>query len=191
LNEPVVMGHSLGAMTTLVLASLFPEIPQAIILEDPPAFWRVTPPSEEVQDFRAGMRARFTDFKRKTHAEILEVAKTDYPTWSQAEVDPWVDSKHRFSLKILQMLDPRETVPVDFSTLLKQITCPVLLITAEPARGAILTDADASEFQRLVPQVQWKYIPGAGHSIRREQFLRYMEIVNVFLTKTRYSVKES
>jgi len=185
LEKPFVMGHSLGAMTSLTVASLFPDLPRAIILEDPPAFWRTTPPSQEEQDFRAGMRTRFTDFKHKTHAELLEVAETDYPTWSQAEVDPWVDSKHRFSLKILQMLDPREAVPVDFPALLRQITCPVLLITADPALGAILTDEDVSELQRLVPQIQREHIPGSGHNIRREQFLRFMECVNTFLAETR------
>jgi len=181
LKKPVVMGHSLGAMTTLTVASLFPDLPRAIILEDPPAFWRATPPSREVQDFRAGMRTRFADFKRKTHAELLEIAKTDYPTWPQAEVDPWVDSKHRFSLKILQMLGPQQSVPVDFPVLFRQITCPVLLITADSAHGAILTDEDASELQRLVPQVQRGHIPGAGHNIRREQYPVYMQTIRAFL----------
>jgi len=183
LKKPVVMGHSLGAMTTLVLASLFPEIPQVIILEDPPAFWRVTPPSEEDQDFRAGMRTRFYDFKRKTHAELLEVAKIEYPTWSQAEVDPWVNSKHRFSLKILQMLDPQQSVPANFPALLRQITCPVLLLTADPAQGAILTDEDASEFLRLVPQVQREHILRAGHNIRRDQYSVYMQTIRGFLAQ--------
>jgi len=185
LKKPVVMGHSLGAMTTLVLASLFPEIPQVIILEDPPAFWHVTPPSQEEQDFRAGMRAWFYDVKRKTHAELLEVAKTEYPTWSQAEVNPWVDSKHRFSLKITHLLDSRETIPKNFSALLGQIRCPILLLTADPERGAIITDESASELRRLVPQIQREHIPGAGHNIRREQFSRYMESVNAFLAETR------
>jgi pimeloyl-ACP methyl ester carboxylesterase len=181
LDEPILMGPSLGAMTTLTVASLFPNLPQAIILEDPPDFWRAAPPSEEEQDFRAGMRARFTDFKRKTHAEILEIAKTDYPNWSQAEVDPWVDSKHRFSLKILQMLGPREAVPANFRALLGQITCPTLLLTGDPAQGAILSDEVANEFQRLVPQTQREHIRGAGHNIRRDQYPVYMQKVRAFL----------
>jgi pimeloyl-ACP methyl ester carboxylesterase len=183
LEKPIVIGHSFGAMTTLVLACLFPELPQVIILEDPPAFWRATPPSEEEQDFRAGMRAWFYNVKRKTRAELLEVAKTDYPTWSQAEVDPWVDSKHRFSLEITQILDSRETVPVKFSALLGQIRCPILLLTADPDRGAILSDEDASKLQQLVPQVHWEHIPGAGHNIRRDQYPVYMQTIRAFLAQ--------
>jgi pimeloyl-ACP methyl ester carboxylesterase len=185
LENPVVMGHSLGAMTSLTIAALFPELPRAIILEDPPAFWRATPPSEEEQDFRAGMRARFYDFKRKTHAELLEIAKIEYPTWSQAEVDPWVDSKHRFSPKIIQILDSREAVPLNFPTLLGQIRCPVLLLTADPARGAILMDEDVAELRNLLPHLKREHFPGAGHNIRREGFSKYMESVSAFLKTTR------
>jgi N-formylmaleamate deformylase len=181
LENPVVMGHSLGAMTALTVAGLFPNLPRAIILEDPPAFWRAGPPSQEELDARAGMRAWFYDLKRKTRADLLEIARTDNPDWPEAEVGPWADAKQRFSIKITQMLDPRETVPADFPALLGKITCPALLITAEPERGAILTDEDVAELRKSVPHLQREHIPGAGHSIRREQFSRYMKVVDAFL----------
>jgi pimeloyl-ACP methyl ester carboxylesterase len=184
LQKPVVMGHSLGAMTSLTVASLFPDLPRSIILEDPPAFWRTAPPSQEELETRAGMRAWFLEIKRKTHAELLEIARSDHPFWSKAEVGPWVDSKHRFSLKITQILDSREVMPANLPALLGRITCPVLLITADPERGAILTDEDVAELQESVAHLQIKHIPGAGHSIRREQFTKYMESVNAFLSDT-------
>ena len=65
--------------------------------------------------------------------------------------------------------------------MVKKITCPVLLITADPARGAIVTTEGAAALQALVPQTQVVHLPGAGHSIRREQFDRYMETVRSFL----------
>ena len=183
LENPVVMGHSLGAMTSLTLASLNPDLPRAIILEDPPAFWRVCPPSQEELDVRAGMRMWFYDLKRKTRDDLLEMVRSENPSWSEAELGPWADAKHRFSIKIIQMIDPQETVPANFPALLGQITCPVLLITADPQRGAILMDEDVSELQKSVPHLNREHIPGAGHNIRREQFIRYMEIVGTFLSQ--------
>lgn len=185
LKKPIIIGHSLGAMTSLTIASLFPDLPWVIILEDPPPFWRTALPSQEDHDLRAGMRAWFYDVKRKTRAELLEIARTENPSWHEAELGPWADSKHRFSLKITQTLDPQEAVPANFLTLLEQITCPVLLITADPERGAILTDKDVAELKKAVHHLQWEHIPGAGHNIRREQFSRYMESVNSFLAETR------
>ena len=181
LENPIVMGHSMGAMITLTLATLNPELPQAIILEDPPAFWRTQPPSQEELEFRAGMGVWFHEVKRKTRDELLESVRVDNPAWSEAELGPWADAKHRFSLGIVRLLDYRQSVPANFPSLLKQIACPALLITAEPERGAILSDEDVTELHKFVPHLKREHIPGAGHNIRREQFARYMEVVNSFL----------
>jgi N-formylmaleamate deformylase len=184
LETPVVMGHSMGAMTALALAGLDPDLPRAIILEDPPAFWRVGPLSQEDLDARAGMRMWFYEVKRMTRSELLETVRSENPEWSEAELGPWADAKHHFSLKITQMLDSQETVPTNFPVILKQITCPVLLVTADPKRGAILTDEDVAELLKSVPHLKRVHIPGAGHNIRREQFSRYLEIVSSFLEQT-------
>ena len=105
------------------------------------------------------------------------------PTWSQAEVDPWADSKHRFSLKITRILDARESAPVKISALFRQIRCPILLLTADPAQGAILSDKDADELQQWIPHIQRKHVPGAGHNIRRDQYPVYMQAIQAFLCR--------
>ena len=184
LENPVVMGHSLGAMTALTLAALNPDLLRAIILEDPPAFWRVGPAPQEELDHQAGLRAWFYEVKHMTRNELLESVRSENPGWSEAELGPWADAKHRFSLKITQWLDPQETVPTNFPIILKQITCAVLLITADPERGAILTNDDVAELQKSVPHLKRVHISGAGHNIRREQFSRYMEVVNSFLNQS-------
>ena len=183
LESSVVMGHSMGAMTALTLTALNPDLPQAIILEDPPAFWRAGPASQEDLDVRAGMRAWFYEVKRKTRDELLEAVRTENPGWSEAELGPWVDAKHRFSLKIAQLIEDHDAVPGKFPALLAQIVCPVLLITADPRRGAILMDEDVVELQKSVSQLERVHIPGAGHNIRREQFSRYMEVLVTFLNQ--------
>jgi pimeloyl-ACP methyl ester carboxylesterase len=182
LEGPVIMGHSLGAVTAMTLASLTPHLPRAIALEDPPAFWRAGPPSREDADSRALMRTRFNDLKRKTRDELLEIARSENPLWSEAELSPWADSKHRFSPRITQMLDHQEFVPGDFAALLGQITRPALLVTADPERGAILADDDVAGLRELIPHLELANIPGAGHNIRREQFVNYMDVIQLFLS---------
>ena len=184
LKAPIIIGHSLGAVTTMMLASLTPDLPRAIILEDPPAFWRERPPSPEEAEFRVQMRLWFDDLKRKTRDDLLEIARSENPVWSEAELGPWADSKHRFSPKITQMLDRQAFVPGDFPALIGQITCPALLITADPERGAIVADGDVAGLQKLIPHLEVVNIPGTGHSIRREQFANYMDAVQLFLSAT-------
>jgi len=183
LERPLVMGHSMGAMITLTLAGLHPDLPRAIILEDPPAFWRTRPPSQEELDGRAFMKTWMLGLKRKTHADLLEDIHSASPSWSEDEIGPWIDSKHRLSLKIIQLIDSPDAVPANFHELLQQITCPAFLITADHELGAILTDDDVTELQRSVRHLERVHIPGAGHNIRREQFVNYLKSIQRFLRK--------
>ncbi len=61
----------------------------------------------------------------------------------------------------------------DWPDLLRGIRCPALLITADPALGALVTPQHAAELQTLLPQVQIAHVAGAGHSVRRDQLERY------------------
>jgi pimeloyl-ACP methyl ester carboxylesterase len=182
LKDPVVLGHSLGAVVAMTLAGLTPDLPRAIILEDPPTFWRVASPSLEDANSRAGMLTWFVDLKRKTRDELLEIARLENPFWSEAELGPWADSKHRFSPKIARMIDSQDFVPANFPALLGQITCPVLLITADPERGAIVADNDVLELQKSLPHLEVIRISGAGHNIRRDQFIKYIDVTKQFLS---------
>jgi N-formylmaleamate deformylase len=72
---------------------------------------------------------------------------------------------------------------VDWPATLGRIACPALLITADPERGAIVSEADATALRGLVPQLRVAHVPGAGNSIRREQWDRYLEVVRGFLAE--------
>lgn len=181
LEHPLVMGHSMGAMLSLTLAGLYPGLPRAIILEDPPAFWRTRLPSQEELDGRAFMKTWILGLKRKAHADLLKDIHSASPSWSEDEASPWIDSKHRLSHKIIQLIDSPDAVPANFHELLQQITCPTLLIIADHELGAILTDEDVTELQRSVHHLERVQIPDAGHNIRREQFFNYMESVQRYL----------
>jgi pimeloyl-ACP methyl ester carboxylesterase len=61
------------------------------------------------------------------------------------------------------------------------IACPILLITADNERGALVTPQVAAEAQSLSPALELVHIAGAGHSIRREAFHAYLEAVEGFL----------
>ena len=179
LHRPAVLGHSMGAATALALAGAHPDVPGVILLEDPPARWVVQPTGAPTdQAWRARMHGWITGLKTKTREELIAAQRAETPGWFEDELGPWADAKLRLSLSVLQ----RNGAPVaDWPAVIRGITCPALLITADPACGAIVTEADAAALQALVPQLRVVQIAGAGHSIRRDQFDTYMQVVRGFL----------
>jgi pimeloyl-ACP methyl ester carboxylesterase len=177
LNRPAVLGHSMGAATALVLAGANPNLLDAILLEDPPAWWTDRSATSEPTERRTAMKERAIGLKQKTREDLIAWQRADQPGWSDAEIEPWADAKQRFSPNVLSVYDQDNGSNVDWQVVLRRITCPALLITADPERGAIITDASAAELEALVPHLEIAHVPGAGHNIRRDQFARYMELV--------------
>ncbi|HEX8236074.1 MAG TPA: alpha/beta hydrolase [Abditibacteriaceae bacterium] len=203
LHRPAVLGHSMGGATALVLAGAYPLLPSAILIEDAGAFGMKpstpTPASQEQgaeeqqeqerrqmeeeqasRERQSGMHAWIRGIQGKTREELIAQQRAQTPHWSDDELEPWADSKLRLSLHVLNRSD---AAPVDWPILLRQITCPALLITGDPSMGAIVTEQGATELQTFMPQLRIAHIPNAGHSIRRDQFSAYMDVVRAFLAE--------
>jgi len=181
LHKPLILGHSMGAATALALAGTEPDLPGAILLEDPPAWWMATAADAAPANRRQRFGSWVVELKRKTMAEMIEAQRAQ-SSWSEAELKPWAEAKARLSFNVLTS---EPAAPIDWPTLVSKINCPLLLITADPARGAIVTPEAAAALQTLLPQTQLAQIADAGHSIRREQFAAYMEAVQTFLATVR------
>lgn len=176
LVRPAIIGHSMGGGTTLALASLYPDVPGAIILEDAGALEASDfPPRQEGE--QNPLLARLSRLQTKTRDELIAEMRAS-SGWSEAEREAWADAKLRFNLRAAQF---HPTNGITWAELMPRITCPALLITADLDRGAIVRPEMAAAMQQQMPQIQVAPIPGAGHSIRREQFDRYVAVVRSFL----------
>jgi pimeloyl-ACP methyl ester carboxylesterase len=177
LERPAVLGHSMGGSTALALASLYPDVPGAILVEDSGHAGSAPRPARDPQ-WLERTRAQIASYATTTREELMARCHVNSPTWSEAELGPWADSKKRLSPNVLNRLG--EPSP-DWEALLPRITCPALLITADSERGGMVTAETAAAMQALAPQSQVVHIADAGHNIRREQFARYLEVVRAFL----------
>jgi N-formylmaleamate deformylase len=177
-RHPLLLGHSMGAITVLVLAGRHPKIPRAVVLEDPPAWWAKGSPPPYTTEWRAQTQARIEEFQRLTLEEMVAMERAEEPGWSEEELVHWADSKLHLHPNVFRQ-DSR--IGVDWPALLGRITCPVLLLTADPERGAIVTDAWAAALRAMVPHVSIAHIAGAGHSIHRDQKADFLKVVRAFL----------
>lgn len=179
LNPPIIIGHSMGAMAAASLAAMSPDLVKAIILEDPG--WRAqTPPLKEKEQAKHIKKFQATILKHKSQSidTIMRYSRRKNPTWAMAEWHPWAESKQQVNLNLASVM--RET-PLVWQEVAVKIKCPTLLITADPALGALVPPEVAAEFATLCPHAQTVQIAEAGHCIHREQFEPFMAAVRSFL----------
>jgi pimeloyl-ACP methyl ester carboxylesterase len=177
LRHPILLGHSMGAISVLALAGRCPRIPRAIVLEDPPAWWAKDSPPPYAPSWRAQTRAWIEELHGLTLEEIVTFERAEEPGWSEEELVPWADSKLRLHPNVFRQTS---RIGVDWPAVLGKIACPVLLITADPERGAIVTGEQAAALRATVPHLSIAHIAGAGHSIHRDQFARFIKVVQAF-----------
>lgn len=190
LDRAALVGHSMGGATAAGVAAEVSDRLRGVALEDPP--WRDGPPAppptetDAAQGSRAplgspGWVAWIRGFQQLSHDERQTMAATERPTWAEIDRSFWADAKARFNLAVLDYMSIarppwRETVG--------RITCPVLLLTADPARGAIVTPKAADEAAHAWRTGNVVHIAGAGHNIRRDRYEPYRAAVTAFLAET-------
>jgi N-formylmaleamate deformylase len=184
LQKPVILGHSMGAITALVLAALFPDLPRHILLEEPPPFWNFQNISPDDVEHRNSFIAWAKGLKRRTRDELIAECHEVNSHWSEAEIGPWADAKHRYSIRVTALALPEDVPSLNFPILLQSITCPVLFISAATERGALSGKEDIAKLNEWLPRLQVSHIATAGHSIRRDAFSHYMEVVQKALTSS-------
>ena len=188
LDKPVVGGHSLGADVSMHLAAMYPEMPRAIFLEDPP----IAPPGEPMFGGKAGeMGARAIRIMTwiMTLIKILPVflgklvAKKMMPLAPDDEIIPWIKSKKRANKDFLRsMLNAANHPDPPFSLqVADKVTVPTLLIMGDREKGSIVSLEVAQEMGKLIPDFQVAHLRGANHDIRRSKFDEYMQAVRKFL----------
>jgi N-formylmaleamate deformylase len=179
-NKPIIMGHSMGAGTTVNIAVNYPDVPRAIVLEDPG--WRMPAPgggqTEEERKLHEGVREQMASYGSQTEAEVLARGRAEHPTWSGAELTPWAAAKKQFDPTLFERLRMDMTT---FEALVPKIDVPTLLITA--SEGIVSEEAAARAAKIWKSRHPFKYvrIKGAGHNIRREQPAAFMKVLREFL----------
>jgi N-formylmaleamate deformylase len=180
LKKTALIGHSMGAMTAALVAAAYPGLVSCLVLEDPP--WHETVPSPEQRAVAAdGWQTMIRGMQRATPEQLLASATQRNPgikQWDAVEFAPWREGKQRVSLKIIQLL---RTAPLPYQDIVKRISCSTLLVTADTARGAIVTAQLAQQIAAMNKHFAVVTIRSAGHNIRRENFADYRAAVSAFL----------
>ena len=183
LQRPIVAGHSMGAAIAAGLAARFPEIPRAVILEDPPWF--------ESEPFAIGntseehpMSPWVDTITRLNLDELIAQTRTEHPTWPDWVINTWCPAKKRLDPNVLTTLINQSGTWQEF---VPRFACPTLVLTADPERGGLVTPAAAAQIQELNPRVRIVHIKGVGHHIHFADYETFMKVLSSFLDEVESS----
>lgn len=179
LERPLLMGHSWGGATAMVLASgawsdkPVPALSQ-VILEDP---------AHTLGTGNAETRAAFyvKDIGRPADELRPEIAATS-PGWTEADIEGKIEALQHVTREAVISVFADAGEEGELLPLLADITAPTLLIRADPALGSTLDDAAWEQAkQYLRANSRAVQIDGATHNIHRSTFDAFMQAVNDFL----------
>jgi len=190
----VVYGHSLGAMVAASVAAELPQQVRGAVLEDPPFGTMGTKIGQSaLLSYFAGVQpfAGSTLPVGTLARQLAEIPLTTPGKAGSVRLGGTRDmASLRFTARCLKQLDRDVLSPIvagrwldgfDWVNVLSDITCPALLLQADITMGGMLTDDDAAEAERLMPDCARVRLPKVGHLIHWLQTDACLRLVNSFL----------
>lgn len=179
-EQPGVIGHSMGAATAAGFAAKYPEMVSVLVLEDPP--WSDQEGTEEQFISTMGQRKKQNlAAKEKTVKELVKLKKKESPNWEEAILKEWALSKHEMDPNFF---DHYPFAQSDWRKLAKSIKIPTLIVTGDNDLGAIVTPGMGVEAVQLLKKGEFGHISAAGHNVRYEQYQPYLNMVELFLKRS-------
>jgi N-formylmaleamate deformylase len=178
LENPVLIGHSWGGATAIMLASgegsqkPAPHVSR-VILEDP------------AHNFgQSNAEERATPYARNIGRPVQELRSeiaASSPGWTEADIEGQIDGLHKVNQETLVSIFAEATPSGSILPLLAKIATPTLLIRADPALGTTLDAVAWEQAKQYLPTRSHAIqIDGATHNIHRNKFDEFMQVVNSF-----------
>ncbi len=166
----IVMGHSLGAMVTIVTAAQYPAGVSGAVLLDPPLY-----------TYTANIHAQKEP--EQWFTLVTETVK-DHPSYDtvvsrlRERMSGVPDEQVEGMAWMISSVDPGTTETalrdeiwqgVDLPKALQQIQCPVLMIHGDWASGGVVRDEDVEFFKANCPSAKVVRLPGADHGLKMQE----------------------
>jgi pimeloyl-ACP methyl ester carboxylesterase len=179
LEKPILMGHSMGSSSVAWFAAKYPDIPRAVILEDPrlvarsPGSSRNAPNDAAQEKRRAGILAR----NNTPYDELVADCLKRNPKWGRSECEIWAPSKRLYHPNTAyRNIGNRPPM----SELFAKIIAPTLILKADADDEA---QKKNEEVTQLLHSGTIVHVEGAGHNVRRDQKERLLSALKSFLAE--------
>jgi pimeloyl-ACP methyl ester carboxylesterase len=175
LERPILMGHSMGSASVANFAAKYPDVPRAVILEDPALVRPATPPASS-QTTPESRRANILTRNNTSEQELVEGCMKNSPKWGRSECEFWAPSKRRHHPDTALISTARRP---PMSELFPKIIAPTLILKAD-ADDALKKQNE--QVTALLKSGKIVHIKGAGHNVRREGKEETIQVLKAFLS---------
>lgn len=182
-DEPaVVVGHSLGAMTTIGLAAEAPDAVRAAVLEDPPLGAFTGAPFGMRPEYPRFLVTRDLTRAGLSIGEMARLIAPEMPGADAVAIRTRAASLSKIDPEVFTaVLENRANEGYDLDDRLGRMTCPTLLLQGNVDLGGALSDPEARWAASLIPDCTHISLPEAGHGIRVAALTRYLQLVTEYL----------
>lgn len=171
LTAPILLGHSMGAMTAALLSSRKPNLIGGLILDDPPFLspkvQRIIRDSDVADNHRQMLNMSLDEVMAKSRGQHVER--------SEETIELFAKARLQTSIAAFDVLTPPYP---NYKMFVSDIDVECLVIFSD--RGIISPNV-AKELQQLNPRLSAEQIKGAGHNIHIDQPERFADVVKAFL----------
>jgi pimeloyl-ACP methyl ester carboxylesterase len=177
LESPRIVGHSLGALVTLVWASRHPSRAAALVLEDPSLR---TP--DTVFDAFDGWQ----QLAALTPAQAAAWYRQEYPAWSEEDCRRRAETITSTAPGVFAELRAEAEAALangttDRSHIVAGVQSPALLVYGNAELGGMVLPEDAERLLQIMPEARTVYVPHAGHNLHRDATDAFLAAVIPFL----------
>jgi pimeloyl-ACP methyl ester carboxylesterase len=174
IKKPVLFGHSMGAWTVALTGATYPNLPRAIIMEDPPLGRDL----KFLKEIKLSLWKELIETDRTTSKKKLmsHAHSKRHPGLSDFEYDHWAEAKLLVRPNVVNVIkdeslrEPSEVYP--------KIIVPVLILKADADEANRKKHIEAA---KLLQNGKIVHFDGASHLVRLDKPVETEQQVRAFL----------
>ena len=174
IEKPILIGHSMGSGTVALAGATYPDLPRAIIMEDP-ALAELLKYLTEVNI--PGWKKLIEADKAMGKQKLMKLARSKrHPGWSDFEYDHWAEAKLLVSSNVVDVI--RDEALREPGKIYPKIKVPTLILKADADKDNRHKHLKVAE---LLPNGKLVHIDGATHLVRQDKPLETERQIRIFL----------